>query len=286
MTRFLVLCHAGDRTALNVGATLRRRYGADAARMVSSDELELASHWSHRLDGAAATTRLRLGDGTELSSDRIGVVFNRLLWTQAQHFRSADEDDHGYAVAELYALWLSWLESLPCPVMNAPSVWGLGTQRRSHAEWLVLACQAGFAAPAYRITTDPRRFGARDLAPHRRVPDGAGGVRFEPVPAHLVGRRPCAYLEPVGRERSRILVAGDTFAGPLGERFKEPLGRLRAAAGLDLFEVELVRPADAERLPDWLLSRVDPFPYFEDPERVAACVAMLEAASEKGHTQP
>ncbi len=283
MIRFLVLCHAGDRTALHVGATLRRRHGTDAVRMLSSDELELGARWSHRLNGATAATRLRLADGTRLDSGRIGVVFNRLLHARAAHFSAAGEVDQGYAVMELYALWMSWLESLPCPVMNPPSVWGLGSQRRSHAEWLVRAAEAGFAVADYRFTTDPRRFGVRDRVPHRRVSDLAGNVRFEPIPAHLVGRRPCAYLESPAPAGSRILVAGEALAGPLAERFRGPLGRLRAAAGIDLFEVEMVRQAGAdEGRAGWRLFTVDPFPRFEDPQRVAACAAMLETAAGSG----
>ncbi|MBZ0114897.1 MAG: hypothetical protein K8J08_20720 [Thermoanaerobaculia bacterium] len=275
---FLVLCHADDRTALHVGASLRRRHGEGSVRVVSSDEVELAPRWAHRLEGGVTTTRLQLSDGTRLDSGRLGVVFNRLLTPRAPHFQAAGREDHGYAVMELYALWLSWLEGLPCPVMNAPSVWGLGTQRRSHGEWLARAAEAGLAGTGYRFTTDARRFGVRGQTPHRRVVDVMGGVHFEPVAGPSVGRRPCVYFESLGPERSRILVAGRRCVGPLGERFEESLMRLRVISGLDLFEVELCRRIGAGG-PEWRLVAVDPFPRFEDSTSVAACVEMLETAS-------
>lgn len=280
MIRYLVLCHDGDWTALHVGSILQIRHGADMVRVVFSRELELAPHWSHRISNATDTTLIRLADGTEIVSDHLDVVFNRLLYSQALHFHTSSMDDRGYAVMELYALWLSWLKSQPCPVINAPSVWGLGTQRRNHAEWLVRAHEAGFPVTDYRFTTDPRRFVVRDWVPHRKVLDAREGIQLIPIQAHLVGRRPCAYLQPLEPERSRILVAGDKHVGPLGAQFRGPLKRLRATTGLDLFEVEMVRSAaTAQQCSEWVLFEVNPFPNFDDPERVAACVSMLETAA-------
>ncbi len=290
---FLILAHLGDETALRVCAALRARHGGNHVRLVSCEELVLAPYWAHRLEDSQVTTEVRLHDGTSLDLANIRVVFNRLLALAAPHFASAKAVDRDYAIQEMNALCLSWLASLPCPVVNPPTPTGLSAPARSHAEWLLLAGRAGLPVQGYHFSTDPRwrhpesndtsrqsKSETSDSStcvrtayvPHRWWPDNPG-YGFERVSAPLASRVPTLYLEPVSEGQESVLIAGEAVVGNLAGRYAEPLGRVARLAHCDLLEVVFARAVTGG---NWKVCGVNPFPHVRSAEAVEAIVQLLE----------
>lgn len=109
------------------------------ARVVTTDEIVLAPSWRHQIEDGHARTELLLHYGSEICSDRIGVVFNRLRDVGMPNFTASKREDRDYATMEMFALLLSWLSALPCPVVNSPSPQGLAGATRHPALWLAMA---------------------------------------------------------------------------------------------------------------------------------------------------
>lgn len=256
---FLVLAHLGDDCALQVAAALAKRNGARSVKLISAEELVLAPRWLHVQEsrsgpGLNTRTSIELGDGCLLCSDRIGVVFNRLRAVPMPHFANATGADREYAVMEMYALLLSWVFSLPCPVFNRPTGRGLGGPERSLPEWLALAAKAGLPVHTYRFTSDPRRFRTRHAVPVR-----------EPV-AGLSTTTDCVQ---------RVVVAGETFScrPPIDAAYA--LYRLRDSSGCDLLQVDF---APCEETGEWKVAGASSFPEVGGAREVLAIVKMLEMA--------
>jgi hypothetical protein len=112
--------------------------------------------WEHRISSTGASSRLLLGDGTIVDSSEVGGVLNRLNWLGAEGFGGASERDGEYAGAELYALGLSWLESLGPKVLNRPTGSGFAGAWRTEGQWRLLARSVGLPVVAYeRDGTEP-----------------------------------------------------------------------------------------------------------------------------------
>jgi hypothetical protein len=280
--QFVILAHSDDETALRVYAALCERHGMCNVKLVSGEELALAPHWAHRLEHASSFTELSLHDGTDLSSNRLRVVFNRLQYAPMPHFADGAAVDRDYAITEMYALWLSWLASLPCPVVNQPTPRGLGAQNRGLAEWLLLAAQAGLPARAYHFTSDPRRFPQKAYPSYQRLPDGDTheAASVEPLVPSLVQRQPACFLEALGAQRQSLLIAGQRVVGALAAPYGEAARRLATLAGCDLLQVVFGPAANEASGPageQWKVCEITSFPQVRDREAVAAIVDLLEA---------
>lgn len=279
---FLILAHLGDETALRVYAALRARHGSDQVKFVSSEELVLAPYWAHRLENVQVTTNIHLSDGTTLDSANIGLVFNRLVVLTMPHFASATEVDRDYAVMEMTALCLSWLASLPCPVVNAVTPPGLGTQTRTHAEWLWLAGKAGLPTQGYHLTTDPRWFREPSYLPHKCQKNNSENL-LEKTSGIPSSRQPTLYLETLSKQWQSMLVAGDQVMGNLVDLYGEQLTRLAKLASCDLLEVLFAHPMSKSNqiiAPEkWKVCGVNSFPHFQTTEAISAVVQLLESKS-------
>lgn len=271
---FLILAHLGDETALRVYAALRARHGTGQVKLVSSEELVLAPYWAHILENAQVTTNIRLSDGTTLDSANIGVVFNRLVVLTMPHFAAATKVDQDYAIMEMTALCLSWLASLPCPVINVVTPPGLGTQTRTHAEWLWLAGKAGLPTQDYHLTTDPRWFREPTDFPYQRHKNNS---ELTLLPA---SRQPTIYLETLSEQWQSLLVAGDKVVGDLTDLYGEQVIHLAKLADCDLLEVILassvVKSAQIISSENWKVCRVNSFPHLQTTEAISAIVQLLE----------
>jgi hypothetical protein len=288
--RFLILAHQGDETALRVFARLRARHPTGQVKLVSSEELIYAPHWSHRLGEPPPATEITLADRTVLSSEDLGVVFNRLRYVHMPHFGLASEADRNFAVMEMYALWLSWLESLPCPVINPASTRGLGAQERSQVEWLALASQAGLPAQGYAFSSDPRAFHSHRYTAYWRdqAYDEDGYRAMKEIPPILAGRHPTFYAEPTGEKRAEILVVGerviaDLAISELADQYTGQLIHLARLAGCEWLKVAFAQTAGqgtdqpASRDCPWVVCKVTAFPQSGDPQAIQALVDLLEA---------
>jgi hypothetical protein len=279
--RFLVLAQIGDETALRVYAALRVRHGAKDVKLVASEELVLAPYWAQRLEDERVSTEIRLGDGTVLDSENIGVVFNRIVAITMPNFALAKKEDRDYADQEMTALYLSWLASLPCPVVNEPSPLGLSAPMRSDAEWLLLAGRAGLPVQGYHFTTDPRWSRTETYLPHqwRPVSGDSQAFGFERVSGTPFYRQPTLYLEPLSKSWLSLLVAGQRLVGTLAGLYGEHVSRLAKLANCDLLEVIFTSAAgeqDPATAGNWKVCKVNPFPHTHSSEAILAIVQLLE----------
>jgi hypothetical protein len=280
--RFLILAHSNDQTALQVHVMLRARHGPDQVKLTLGEDLAYSPFWKHCLEDRKVTTELILRDGTCLTSGRIGVVFNRLLAPTVPYFASAV--DQNYAVMEMYALYLSWLSSLPCPVVNNVSSIGLGVQTRSHAEWLLLAAKAGLPVRGFHFTSDPRWVQEGRYVPYRPQPN-LGAFDFEKISSPSISRAPIFYLEEVGEEQETMLVSLPHVTGRLTKLFGAPLKRLARLAGCDLLQVFFAPAAtnqgNTNENPMWRVCSITPFPHAQTMAEVTAIVQLLESKPAK-----
>ncbi|HIH03453.1 MAG TPA: hypothetical protein HA263_06250 [Methanoregulaceae archaeon] len=270
----LVLASPGDETAIGVFDALRALAGGEAVRFVSGEQLALAPCWEHRLGEGRTLTRVRLADGTRLDSRWIGAVFNRLQAPLLPHFYSASEADRAYAGAETSALWLSWLASLPCRVVNPPSPGSLAGPWYPLPQWLHLAARAGLPARGYTFSTDPRVFREDGYRPFRMATTSSGSdeAGYEPVQAPPFARQPVCLFEPVDGPEETVLVAGERRVGGLKDRFPTELDQLRALAGCDLLRVSFARSSATG---DLLVTGATSFPAVEDSESISAIASLV-----------
>lgn len=292
--RFLILAHRDDETAMRVRACLLSRYPPEQVKLVTSEELVSAPHWSHRLGDAQPITELTLSDRTVLSSGDSGVVFNRLRYVSVPHFEFAKEDDRNYAMMEMYALLLNWLASLPCPVINKASTRGLGAQEHSRAEWLFLARQAGLPVRGYAFSSDPRAFRSSDFLPFVREDflDEDGTWALKAVSPILVGRHPTFFLEPVENISREVLVIGGQPIGGLAGQYSEELHRFADLSGCELLKVVFTLNGAGGQKPKitnsqskdnshWQVSKVTAFPQVQEKNAIEA-IADLLASRQSG----
>jgi hypothetical protein len=150
----VVLCHVADLPALWAARGLERR--GVAVEVITAPALSCALEWEYRLDGERTSVSVGLPDGRRLSSAEPVGVLNRLTAVSPERLDAVGGPDRDYALQELHALFLSWLQALPGPVVNRPTPQGLCGSWRHPSEWAVLAAQAGLEATTYRQSSfDP-----------------------------------------------------------------------------------------------------------------------------------
>ena len=143
---WLLFCDRSDRSALWAYGRLRAR--GLPLELVTTDMLGYALGWEHRLSSADVTIRIELADGRTIEGEDRGVL-NRVAAVPAGLAAGAAAADREYALQELHAFWLSWLNGLRCPVLNRPTPLGLDGPWLDRTEWLVLAERAGLVTAPY-----------------------------------------------------------------------------------------------------------------------------------------
>lgn len=250
---------------------MRREHGPERVRIVSADELILASRWHHHLDGGAWGTEVLLSDGTALVSDEIGGVLNRLRPPTQELFPDFSEEDASYAAMETHALWLSWLASLPCPVMNRPSPAGLAGRERGEVEWLARAGRSGLPTRGYFLSTNARRYAKPRYEP--QAYQGSGAVSIA-----ALGRSPALFLEPVEEPAAVVTVVGRRILGAPAAVWDDGLRMLAAGADCDLLEVAccLKQGGSWGNAGDWRISNVSSWVRSGGNDVVQAIIELLE----------
>jgi hypothetical protein len=131
-----------DRCTADVAGAVARR-GATAT-VASSIELATA-RWSHRVESGSARTVVHLADGRVIDTAATDAVLNRIPALAPIGFGGADERERNYAAAEFQALFVSFLRSFGCRVVNGVDGHGpLGLW--SWTRWIALAHRCGLAA--------------------------------------------------------------------------------------------------------------------------------------------
>ena len=221
----LVFCDTADLPALWAAGRLGAR--GLAVDIVTAQVLESALKWHHRItaDGEASVT-IELADGRRISSDAPAAVLNRLSQAPRSRVDRVGGEDRDYAAQEMSALFLSWLEAMPGPLVNRPTPQGLSGRWRHPSQWAVLAARAGLAIAPYRQSheTDPDR-------------------------AWLTEPRPDALA---------VFAVGEAAVGStiIPEPVLEACVRLAREAGEALLGVDLVRGADG----GWAMAGASPNP--------------------------
>jgi hypothetical protein len=257
----LVLCGLDDTSALWF-ARRATQSGADCT-IVTTEALSFARQFSHRLDGGAVRTAVRLADGTSLTDHDIGGVLNRAVQPPTAAWQLAAPAERDYAAMELHACTLSWLHALPGPVRNRPEPDCLAGPLRHPFVTVAAAHAAGLPCPQVSFGTagagrgeslDPaealllasaRAAGPRARPVHLVCLDGVvlGCQPPEPVAAAIT-----AFAVRIGA--GAALLGLDFLAGPDGWWFAgtSPLPDLRAG-GDALVQALLTRLAPAQVAP-------------------------------------
>lgn len=153
---YLVLSDPHDVPALWAYEHLRRTLG-EQVQIVTTGMLAAAFSWEHAIsrDGDA-TFRIELADRRVIDSAELHGVLNRLLEAPIPHWAQSSDADRVYVQQEMSAFYLSWLNSIRCPIFNPATPQGLSGQWRHESEWLMLAAEAGLPTPAYALSSrDP-----------------------------------------------------------------------------------------------------------------------------------
>jgi hypothetical protein len=275
----LILSDVNDLLALRVAARLRSSAAGVQVRLVSLAELELSPAWQVHLDDSTRASSVRLHDGSTLSSDGPDVVFNRLQHVRMEHYAAAKPADREYALMEMFALMVSWLTSLPCPVLDRAAPDGLGGRPRSPIGWQILAGRAGLSPMRLLATTSLRRYrvpGWKELDPRLLLP----GMEPVPVVAHL--DHPAVLAAPIGNETCSGVVVGNEVLGNLPAELVAPCLRLARLAGTTLLRCHFTRDGAGAT---WLFTGADPWLAEGDPA-VADAVAQALVARGRGGAGP
>jgi len=198
MKRILVLAGAPvgwlDRSAGDVTASIASLGGAVEVITVGAFELASAT-WSHVIvDGRAGTT-VRLRDGRRIDTESVDAVLNLIRTLPAIGFARSGERDRAYADAEQQALFVSFLRSFRCRLVNGVDGQGpLG--QWSPLRWSALAHRCGIDTWPDGLTT-----GTRLLA--RRANPNGPPVATRSVT--IVGERVFGAFSPMEAEQCRRL---------------------------------------------------------------------------------
>lgn len=248
---------------MHVAARLLQRHRPEDTRLVFLEDIVSAPHWAHKLNGVKADTTLTLRDGTQLRSDQIGIVFNRLQYVDMSQFALSEAADREYALMEMYALILSWLKALPCPIVNPLSSQNLAGPIHSSLAWQQLAGKADLPTARVRLTSSLRRYSVSGLIPY-------------PVGPATIGNVPAWLSEPIGELRASAFVAGEQVLGDVPEQLMPGCAKLAALSG---FEVLLIYFASQGTNGGWKFNGIDPCPAVTPGPAIDAVVRLLEARS-------
>ena len=241
------------------------------------DMLELAPGWRHQ--PCAPMPSLQLGDGRELRLDAEVVTFNRAHSVRALDFAGASEADRLYAIAERRALLMSWLDSLPGPVVNRVDPSGLAGFEADDVAWRVEAARCGLPVAEVTLTTASRRSGWRSGGAFRLPADGGIRLEGEQLPDRAgEGRRPVFFTPDIQKERTTLLVAGSDVLGDSTLPIVPPdlaggALALARSVGCLLLEVELAARSHGS---GWLFTRASPRPALSTALHLDATARLLE----------
>jgi hypothetical protein len=246
-----------------VAARLLQLYPSTKTKLVSLNEILFAPSWKHLLNGSESESTLTLHDGTIIRSNEIGVVFNRLQYVDMPHFAASAPEDREYAVMEMFALLLSWLKALHCPIVNPISPRSLGGGVHSSLAWQYLAAKAGLPTARLRLTSSLRRYS---------VP----GLVVYPVSQERGGNIPAWLIDPIGQQTLSVMVVGDRVIGSVPVALDEPCIKLASLSGIDVLRINFTTTIGES---SFRFNGVDTHPAVIDDSTVDAIASLLEGRS-------
>jgi hypothetical protein len=191
---WLVLASATDASALWAWQGLRAR-GLAPLELLTPEALVRSRIWAHRVGAGGDSVEIALADGRFIRSGDVRGALNRISWLPPDHLAGAVQGDRDYAAQELYAFFLSWLNTLPGNVVGRPTPMGLSGRWRQSSEWALLAATAGLPMRTFRQTSRDEDGGVRPSL----APPGTAVRTVVVVDGHAVGTAPPGLLEGAGR---------------------------------------------------------------------------------------
>ena len=194
----LILCAPSDVSGLWAYEGLQR-LGLRPLSLLTTEMLSSVGTWEHRVGSEGCGLSLRLGDYS-ISDHTLRGVLNRLNGPPQGMIPLVTPSDRDYALQEMNAFYLSWLKSLPCPVLNPATPQGLSGRWFHASELAMLAHQAGLDTATYQQSShDQVEAGFRSLSPPlaeiRRVIVLGDEVFGAEIPAALCER--CCNLSRI-----------------------------------------------------------------------------------------
>lgn len=189
-----------------------RRLGLQPFEIILPEELLIGARIAHRIGEDGADVHVELHDGRKFNAENIAGVLNRLLEMPVTCLRELGERDREYVAEEQRALYVSWLSSLPCPVLNRPSPAGLCGEWRDACEWQLLASAAG-------LDSLPISCSSRDAD---RAESLTNPVTLLVVGSQVVGVAPVEVTTGslALAQRSRTALLGLTFERNVEDRWR------------------------------------------------------------------
>ena len=160
----LVLCHPGDAAAGWLYDELRR-LSDDDAELVAVEQLVYSRRIVHRITESGDSGIVHLADGRILRPERITGVVNRVAYLPTAHFATAAPADRAYAIAELAAFLLAWINGVAGRVINPPLPLDLTGGTFPITTVMHHAATAGLPAVTWRATTETEHQGAMPFLP-------------------------------------------------------------------------------------------------------------------------
>ena len=224
---WLVICSEQDQSALWAFHGLQAR-GLRPIELISAEMLPFALRWDHRVSAFDTSISITLADGRIITNRAVRGVLNRLTHVPLYHLNG--NPDYDYATQECSAFYMSWLYSLPEPILNRAGAQGLCGAWRHISEWVWLAARAGLPTPSYRQTSSDQ---LDEMFEIRR-------------------------LFPLGTQTTTSIVVQDQVIGEsLPVEFREGCVRLAALSETPLLGIEF---APSESGKSWIFAGATPVP--------------------------
>jgi len=239
---YAVLAHRGDTDAKLLAEELERRASAPEVELVWADELLLDSRFTHRVDEAGVETEIACAGRRRLDSHELFGAACRLRHSLPPQFAGAPDTDREYAAMESYALLLSWLTSLDCPLVNPPSPGGLSGPVLGLLEWLALARASGLRSRRLQLAAP----GAQPPPAEWQAVTGSlaasSTATFGVPPPEIPGEGQELWLEPVEGPAREALVVGERVFGEVTDEEATACVELARRAACPVLGVHLAAP--------------------------------------------
>ncbi len=231
----LVLASPADAVAIEMATRLKQDGQALRIEVRTPEELILAPRWEHRVESDRASNAITLHDGTAILVP--SVIFNRLpqtSWSILPHGKPVDRE---YANSEMSALLLSWLRSLPCQIVNAPSSTGLNGPAMHMLAWHRLAAEVGLAPVSAYATTSTRRF---PVPPGAELAPALAGAPGRVSPTRRVDSFGWYLKAPGAGVPLQVEVVGGRSIGDAPPEVLSACAALAKKAGVDVLQLDLL----------------------------------------------
>jgi hypothetical protein len=240
---------------------------------VTAEELVFSRKWTHALDRkGAGETEIRLQDGRTISSAGLKAVFNRIRFFPAGHF--IDAADRSYAEMEIYALYISFLESVRHLLVEPLETRFMYPDQINNLFYYKMAVESELPVLDYHFSTSPRMHHTSRFLPVK--PESWA----RPLPAHessyLVWQnQPVLFLQPYAASIT-VQVVGRTIVSRRPLPFDNGIREFARRIGKRFFDIHF-----AETEEGYKMHSVEPFPDTASPKTIEALAGILLETSER-----